>query len=292
MSRSSRGDATASKTAGSSSYVTPLTLERKLELLESRFTQPAGGSVDPPQPLMISTATGGETSFSRSSNSQHSFSFAGSSASNSAVGGGGGTGGSPSSQQHQHSNLPSSAVRSKRRPSLSASFHAVERATTRHLRRVAANNSPVQGRSSTNNNNNNNNNNSTNNNTAAAANNLSRMSSNSNASQQTLLTSHVQQQRPRIVAESPPVPVTPGVPVASSTITPNTTHPPKPSAARNILHSAHHPTPGATTANAGTSGGGSVTSAASTVNATTSTSTVSVELLWHVLKHLCVETHA
>lgn len=162
----------------------PLTLERKLELLESRFTKPAAGTVDPLQQLVITT---NDCSASYSS-SQHSLSFT---ASN-----------SPSSQ----SNLPSSAVRSKRRPSITTSLHAVERATARHLRKLAAN-SPVHGNSNNNNTN-------------------SRMSSPSSASQQTLVTSHV-----RTLTDTPPAPVTPGI-----VTTPVRPHSPKPAAARNILN--------------------------------------------------------
>jgi hypothetical protein len=157
-----------------------MTLERKLELLESRFTRPAGGLLDTPEQLLITTDASGTFS------SQHSFSF---SASN------------PSSSEQP--NLPSSFVRSRRRPSLHSSFQAVERATARHLRKLAAN-SPIQGTTS----------------------NLS-SSRHSTSSQQTLLTSHVQ---PRIVAESPPVPVTP---VISTPVTGNPL--PKPGAARTLL---------------------------------------------------------
>jgi hypothetical protein len=202
-----------SRTGGNSNAAagTELTLERRLELLETRFTKPAEAS-EAAQPLLITTTKNEGSAFSRSSNSQHSFSF---SASNSM-----GADNSPSS----HSNLPSSAVRSKRRPSLNTSFHAVERATARHLRKVAAN-SPVQGMTSNNNNNNGNNGN---------ASNLSRLSvaSNSNASQQTLVTSHVQR---RIVAESPPVPVTPGMATTPNPSSARGKRLVKPAAARNIL---------------------------------------------------------
>jgi hypothetical protein len=211
MSRSS-----AQNDASSAANNAPISLERKLELLESRFTQPnvgsssdildqqaqlssfgtpPAGSNDAPNMNMSSP------SLSRS-NSQHSFSFASPNTTSSS---------NPSSS----SNLPSSSVRSRRRPSLSSSFHAVERAAARHLRKVAAN-SPVQGTSSNPNHN---------------------SSSNSSSSQQTLLTSHVHQ---RVVAESPPVPVTPGTVLQVQA--PNsgqTMVPPKPPAARNILHTQH-----------------------------------------------------
>jgi hypothetical protein len=211
---------------GNGNTTTELTLERRLELLETRFTKPEN-SVDAPQPLVITTKAGNEGSFSRSSNSQHSFSF---SASNSMVD-------SPS-----HSNLPSSAVRSKRRPSLNTSFHAVERATARHLRKVAAN-SPVQGVSINGN----------------ATSNLSRMSANnSNASQQTLLTSHVQ----RIVAESPPAPVTPGMATTPNPANVAKVNPSKPAAARNILQAqTTNPSNGGSRAATDTSGTGSTTTA-------------------------------
>lgn len=173
---------------GSSNANVPMSLERKLELLESRFTQPSGGSLDAAQhQLLITTSDAGVTT---ASSSQHSFSFGASSAS------------------QQESNLPSSFVRSRRRGSLNSGLHALERATARHLRKVAAN-SPIQGTSS----------------------NLSSMSRHSTSSQQTLLTSHVQP-RPRIVAESPPVPVTPG-PAGR-----NTNPTPKPAAARTLLNSS------------------------------------------------------
>jgi hypothetical protein len=156
-----------------------MTLERKLELLESRFTRPAGGTLDAAEQLLITTDAG--------ASSQHSFSFGAS---------------NPSSSQQ--SSLPSSFVRSRRRPELNTSFHAVERATARHLRKLAAS-SPIQGTSSS----------------------ILSSSRHSASSQQTLLTSHVQ---PRIVAESPPVPVTPGI------STPGTRLPlAKPGVARTLL---------------------------------------------------------
>lgn len=160
----------------------PMTLERKLELLESRFTQPTAASLDPPQQLVMAP-NDGSGGFS---SSQHSLSF-------------------ELSHSPSQSNLPPSSIRSKRRPSLTTSLHAVERATARHLRKLQAN-SPVQGTSTNNTN--------------------SRMSNSSSASQQTLVTSHV-----RTVAETPPAPVTPGV-----TTTPARAHSPKPAAARNILN--------------------------------------------------------
>ncbi len=195
---------TSQKEFNNGNNTVPMTLERKLELLESRFTQPAVGSVEPPQQLVITTNDGGSINFS---SSQHSLSF---NASN-----------SPS-----QSNLPSSAVRSKRRPSLTTSLHAVERATARHLRKLAAN-SPVHGTSS---------------NTVN-----SRISSPSSASQQTLVTSHV-----RTVAETPPAPVTPGI-----ATTPVRPHSPKPAAARNILDA--HPS-------LQSSGNGSRSTSATTAN--------------------------
>ena len=135
----------------------PMTLERKLELLESRFTQPtmpgggkAASSVGSHSPSgSFVPAVFGQTqvhsttnnshnsqnhhSDSSGNNSEHSFSFA-----------------TPLSRPpSESSNLPPSAVRSKRRPSLQSSFHAVDIATTRHLRKLQAN-SPIQGMSSNN----------------------------------------------------------------------------------------------------------------------------------------------
>eukprot|EP00934_Nitzschia_sp_Nitz4_P008178 Nitzschia sp. Nitz4//scaffold89_size161592//76585//79225//NITZ4_002380-RA/size161592-snap-gene-0.175-mRNA-1//-1//CDS//3329559622//8168//frame0 len=171
-----------------------LSLEQKLELLESRFTQPQEAQSPP-------AASTGEAVDSPSS-SVHSFSF------------------SPS-QQLQHSNLPSSSVRSKRRPSLNTSFHAVDRAAAKHLRKVRAN-SPTFGiiSSAT-----------TNSNSGLNHSRLTNQSTASNSSAQTLLTSHLQ---PRVVAESPPVPVTPGLATSPNHTSKNT---PKPPAARNILSS-------------------------------------------------------
>jgi hypothetical protein len=168
-----------------------LSIERKLELLESRFTQPANGAL-----LEAATAPASFPSTSSPSNdrsnSEHSFSFP-----------------ATLEQQKSTSNLCRSAVRSRRRPSLKNTLHAVEMATSRHMRKVAAN-SPIQGTSA-------------NANTSSSFGGMS-----SNSSSQTLLTSHVHH---RVVAETPPVIVSPHNRPAPTT--------PKPAAARNILLNPH-----------------------------------------------------
>jgi len=199
----------------------PISLERKLELLESRFTQPqvgsAGGSTldsrtTSPPPIMSTSlaASGGLSGTTTNSHSEHSFSFSS----------------SRLSADGSSSNLPSSSVRSRRRSSLNTSFYAVERATSRHLRKVQAS-SPINGLSS--------------NHSNASGNfmlgnpltTFQSSSPSSSSSQQTLLTSHVQAPKAhRVVADTPPsnaVPVTPN-PVAQRAM-----QPPKPAAARNIL---------------------------------------------------------
>ena len=230
----------------SSNSFVPMTLERKLELLESRFTRPAGATLEASeqqqlQPLLITTAATAAATDGSANNpfaSQHSFSFDyASNHGNEAFQAKHHQ--QPQPHSNQQSSLPTSHVRSRRRPSLHSSFHAVERATARHLRKVAANNnSPVQGTTS-------------NLSTASFHSNNSSSRLSTTSSQQTLLTSHVQNryhqhaQPPRIVAESPPaVPVTPGI-----STTPAAARPPptKPGVARTLLPSRTTPTTTTTT---------------------------------------------
>ena len=212
-----------------------ISLERKLELLEKRFITPAAGRGTSTPPGRPEAAT--FLADTTSNLSSHSFSFT-----------------TPQSQSLSRpasvdsSNLPHHAVRSRRRPSLSSSLHAVQRATERHLRKVAAS-SPVGGMSS---------NNDSNampsmlflqdaNRSLSAlppstSSSNSRAASPSSLSNQTLLINNrqkqqkqqQQQQQQRVVAESPPVIVSPhgaAPPVASSA----PSIPLKPAAARNLL---------------------------------------------------------
>ena len=205
---SSRGNSSNHDNGGQASNSGTLSLERKLELLESRFTQPALPSLDranASNPWSNSafgnTNTGTPSKDTgrmspTSNHSQHSFRF-------------------PSINSNESSNpLPHSSVRSRKRPTLNASFHSVSMAAARHIRKVAAT-SPVLGMSASNFSN-----------------------TNSSSSNQTLLTSHVQQNPPqpaqRIVAESPPVIVSPHMHQQLA----NQNGPPKPKVARNILPSS------------------------------------------------------
>ena len=205
---SSRGNSSNHDNGGQASNSGTLSLERKLELLESRFTQPALPSLDranASNPWSNSafgnTNTGTPSKDTgrmspTSNHSQHSFRF-------------------PSINSNESSNpLPHSSVRSRKRPTLNASFHSVSMAAARHIRKVAAT-SPVLGMSASNFSN-----------------------TNSSSSNQTLLTSHVQQNPPqpaqRIVAESPPVIVSPHMQQQLA----NQNGPPKPKVARNILPSS------------------------------------------------------
>ena len=205
---SSRGNSSNHDNGGQASNSGTLSLERKLELLESRFTQPALPSLDranASNPWSNSafgnTNTGTPSKDTgrmspTSNHSQHSFRF-------------------PSINSNESSNpLPHTSVRSRKRPTLNASFHSVSMAAARHIRKVAAT-SPVLGMSASNFSN-----------------------TNSSSSNQTLLTSHVQQNQPqpaqRIVAESPPVIVSPHIQQQLST----QKVPPKPKAARNLLLSS------------------------------------------------------
>lgn len=187
-----------------------ISLEQKLDLLESRFTRPTVPAKDNSDMKIQSTSSpawgnqdnlmdkhsvaatpqpsSGRTSPHHNSNSEHSFQF--------------------SRQQHSQSPhnsnpLPPSAVRSRRRLSLqSTSFQSVAQAAARHMRKVAAA-SPVQGISTSTNN--------------PQQNQLdgSRLSSSSN-SNATMITSNQRQTatiqhnaEQRVVAESPPVIVSP-----------------------------------------------------------------------------------
>ena len=171
-----------------------MSIERRLELLETRFTQPSNGSALEAQPGSFRARSPPPGTGNDKSNSEHSFSF-------------------PSIEHKSSSNLPPSAVRSRRRPSMATTFHAVEMATARHMRRLAAT-SPILGLSS---------------NTSSPSN---------SASQQTLLTSHVNTQSSthsrsntsRVVAETPPVIVSPHNRMTAEA------PPAKPAAARNILN--------------------------------------------------------
>lgn len=205
---SSRGNSSNHDNGEQASNSGTLSLERKLELLESRFTQPALPSLDranASNPWSNSafgnTNTGTPSKDTgrmspTSNHSQHSFRF-------------------PSINSNESSNpLPHTSVRSRKRPTLNASFHSVSMAAARHIRKVAAT-SPVLGMSASNFSN-----------------------TNSSSSNQTLLTSHVQQNPPqpaqRIVAESPPVIVSPHMQQQLA----NQNGPPKPKVARNILPSS------------------------------------------------------
>lgn len=201
---------------------TGLSLERKLELLESRFTSPSScGGVGGGGSGFIGHASTTEQhqehrthqttpSLSSPTASCHSFSFDPPSLSRSSSALASETMAATSS-----SNLPPSLVRPKRRNSTS-SLRAVELAAERQMQKIAASRSssrasspsfvPLQvhtddGERSL---------------SAMAATNFSSGASNnnSNTSNRTLLTSHrsseqQQQQHPVVVAESPPVLVTP-----------------------------------------------------------------------------------
>ena len=192
-----------SKTATKTMASEPMSLERKLELLEPRFTSPSAG------------ATGFETSLSLTarspSASHHSFSFehtAAAAAANSRSS-------IHSSNASNASNLPATAVRSKRRsPSiLNTSLHAVSMAAERQMRKVLA--SPTfilqqeHERSM-----------------SALA---SPPISNASGSNSTLITSHVNTSNPQVVAESPPTLATGKEAVAHKT------NVEKPKAVRSVL---------------------------------------------------------
>lgn len=180
----------------------PMSLERKLELLEPRFTSPSAGAI------------GFETSLSLTakspSASHHSFSFehtaAAANNSRSSI---------HSSSASNASNLPATAVRSKRQsPSLlNTSLHAVSMAAEKQMRKVLG--SPTfilqqeHERSM-----------------SALA---SPPISNASGSNSTLITSHVNTSNPQVVAESPPTLATGKEAVASKT---NVS---KPRAVRSVL---------------------------------------------------------
>jgi hypothetical protein len=193
----------------------PLSVERKIELLEPRFTAPST-----PQHHAASCSIGFGNDSSNSNNNNIINSNNNNNINNNAIT----TSASNSelsfsfgvSTPTTSSSLPPSAVRSRRRPSVTTSTHAVSMAAARHIRKVAAS-SPIQGFSS-------------NNPPATATNNNNNTASNAScsSSSHTLLTSHVQQ---RQVAESPPVVVSPTTgPTSGKTASP------KPAAARNLYH--------------------------------------------------------
>jgi hypothetical protein len=233
-----------------------MSLERKLELLEKRFITPAySGDISTPPGRAEAAAFMAD---STSNLSSHSFSFqTPQSLSRLAANANGANNNSADS-----SNLPPHAVRSRRRPSLNSSLHAVQRATERHLRKVAAN-SPVGGISVNHNHNNSNNSNNSNampsmlflqhanRSLSALPPSTSNSCAGSSQSNQTLLINNKQQQQQqqqqqqRVVAESPPVLVSPhgGTTTGNGNTTGNgppvsvqsSLVPPKPSAARNLL---------------------------------------------------------
>lgn len=175
----------------------PISLERKLELLEPRFTSskvPANQGIEGSLSLAASPSA-----------SHHSFAFDPPAGSRSST---------PSSGHSSASNLPASSVRSKRRSrKLNTSLHAVTVAAERQMRKVQAA-SPTfifhdQERS-----------------ISALA---SPPLSNASGSNSTLLTSHVNPNgnQPQVVAESPPTLMSP-----AAQQPPNEE---KPKVARNVL---------------------------------------------------------
>jgi hypothetical protein len=260
----------------------PMSLERKLELLESRFTMPSS-TTSPAGRAEPAAFTSSSHPNNNNNNNNNNNSGNNSSSTPSASNNNNNNSNLALSEEHSHShshsfsftsplsksglsrsdhsvsasnNIPSSAVRSRRRPSLTTNLHAVSMAAAKHMRRVAAS-SPVGGAASTSlpsnmlviqradNNPARENNNSSNNHSRSMSLLPSTPSSFASGggggsnSNQTLLTSHVQQ---RIgagigisqvrVAETPPVPVTPHFPGATAAA------PLKPAAARNILLSS------------------------------------------------------
>ena len=235
-----------------------MSIERRLELLEPRFTTPSNGLVGSPpgfpepapfegrtvdrntsrdggavrQDSPLSMTSKHSSNGSNTNHSHHSFTFATPMSKDTTVNN------SDDGNLSTASNLPSSSVRSRRRPSLNSSFHAVSMAASKHIRRVAASSSVQQQHNSGSNSSG-----SVNANTLQgslllmndANRSMSGLPSSSNsrassrsASNQTLLTSHVQgsnrgtfqqrlhqqgnrslQQQQRVVVESPPVSVTP-----------------------------------------------------------------------------------
>lgn len=175
----------------------PLSLERKLELLEPRFTSsmaPSNQGIEGSLSLAASPSA-----------SHHSFSFDPPAGSRSST---------PSSSHSTASNLPASSVRSKRRsPKLNTSLHAVTMAAERQMRKVQAASLTFilhdQERSMS----------------ALASPPLS----NASGSNSTLLTSHVKpnEKQPQVVAESPPTLMSPAAQQPPKEE--------KPSAARNVL---------------------------------------------------------
>lgn len=186
-----------------------MSLERKLELLEPRFTSPSAGAA---------TMTGFETSLSLTakspSTSRHSFSFEPAAGSRSSI---------HSSSASNASNLPATAVRSKRGSSskLHTSLHAVSMAAEKQMRKVQA--SPTfilqheQERSM-----------------SALA---SPPVSNASGSNSTLITSHVNSSNPQVVAESPPTLTSPP---GQQQQQQQAASAEKPKAARSVLGTVRH----------------------------------------------------
>ena len=167
------GSHVSAKASSGNTAPAAISLERKLELLEPRFTSPSGPST---------TGCEGSLALAQSpSASRHSFSFDPPAGSRSSI---------FSSSTSTASNLPSSSVRPRRRSSkLTTSLHAVSIAAEKQMRKVQA--SPMfilqqdQERSM-----------------SALA---SPPISNASASNSTLITSHVNNNSAaQVVAESPP----------------------------------------------------------------------------------------
>lgn len=153
----------------------PGALERRLEMLESRFTTPSHGqplhhSASSPE---VATVVGSSLGNSPATTSQHSFGFDAPSGSHSSNSGG--------SNMSSASNLEKGLVRPKKQRRLSA-LDLVQLAAERQIQRVIAK-SPLHMMENSN-----------------MASHLSNAASN-----QTILTSHISQEESKVVAESPPV---------------------------------------------------------------------------------------
>lgn len=195
------GSHVSTKAATENAASEPMSLERKLELLEPRFTSPS---------LAANATSGFENTFALAQSpngSRHSFSFEQPQGSRSSM---------FSSSASNASNLPPSVVRSKRRSSLKqkTSFHAVSLAAERQIRKVQtsptfilAQHDPERSMSAL----------------------ASPPMSNASASNSTLITSHVNSSQPQVVAESPPTLTSPFGQAAAPP------PPEKPKAARNVL---------------------------------------------------------
>ena len=253
-----------------------MSIEQRLELLEPRFTTPSNPILGSPPGLPDPAPFAGRTvdrgaaigvgadyhhqdsspSSKHSSNhSHHSFTFATPMSRDTNTN-------SEDGIMSSASNLPSSSVRSKRRPSLSSSFHAVSMAASKHIRKVAALSSVQQQSSGSNSSNSVNNSmpasllvmNDANRSMSGLPSSSNSRASSHSASNQTLLTSHVQAsnrstfqrqfhqqpnhpQQHRVVVESPPVSVTPQADPQTTTVITSASPAPanaKPSAARNL----------------------------------------------------------